>query len=56
MLKKIDSFQKAINNLGPFKARVIKQIKEYYRIGLTYSSNALEGNSKRSFTIARAFR
>ena len=24
---------------------IVKQIQEYYRIGLTYSSNALEGNT-----------
>ena len=29
----------------PLDAYEVKQLKEYYRIGLTYSSNALEGNS-----------
>lgn len=29
----------------PLDAYEIKQLKEYFRIGLTYSSNALEGNS-----------
>jgi Fic family protein len=31
--------------LRPFPAETLKSLKEYYRIGLTYSSNALEGNS-----------
>lgn len=31
--------------LRPFPEETLKSLKEYYRIGLTYSSNALEGNS-----------
>jgi len=41
LLEEIDSLQKEINS---FKA-LSKQIKEYYRIEFTYSSNAIEGNS-----------
>ena len=37
--------QKEINKFRPLSRHMLKQIKQYYRIGLTYSSNALEGNS-----------
>ena len=35
----------AIKANRPFDEQVIKSLRCYYRIGLTYSSNALEGNS-----------
>ena len=41
----IDKIQKEINSYRPLTPHLRKQIKEYYRIGLTYSSNSLEGNS-----------
>jgi Fic family protein len=41
----IDELQKEINALRPLGDHLLKQIKGYYRVGLTYSSNALEGNS-----------
>ena len=41
----IDRLQKEINAFRPLPAGTIKQLKEYYRVGMTYSSNALEGNS-----------
>ncbi len=41
----IDQLQREINSLRPLEASLLKQIKEYYRVGLTYSSNAIEGNS-----------
>ncbi len=40
-----DKLQEMIRAHRPLDAYEIKQLKEYYRIGLTYSSNALEGNS-----------
>jgi len=45
LFAEIDKLQKNINKHRPINAGLIKQIREYYRIGLTYSSNALEGNS-----------
>lgn len=45
IFKEIDDFQKKINSLRPLQEFELNQIREYYRIGLTYSSNALEGNS-----------
>lgn len=43
--REIDRIKKEIDNRRPFKSEMLEKIKEYYRIGLTYSSNALEGNS-----------
>jgi len=34
-----------IDSLRPLTKKQLNELKEYYRIGLTYSSNALEGNS-----------
>ncbi len=45
ILQEIDKLQSEINEFRPLDAHLRSQIKEYYRIGLTYSSNALEGNS-----------
>ena len=45
ILSKVDEAQVKINALRPFSNEMNHQIKEYFRIGLTYSSNALEGNS-----------
>jgi len=45
LLKEIDKLQDEINKYRPLDKRLIEQQKEYFRIGLTYSSNALEGNS-----------
>jgi Fic family protein len=44
-LKKIDDLKSRIDAHRPIDRHLLKQIKEYFRIGLTYSSNALEGNS-----------
>lgn len=45
ILRKIDLFQKEINTLRPLEGEILEQIKDYYRVGLTWTSNALEGNS-----------
>jgi Fic family protein len=44
-LLKIDQRQQEIQALKPLNKAELQQLKEYYRISLTYSSNALEGNS-----------
>ena len=44
-LEKLDLYQNAINELRPFEGEMLGQIKDFYRIGLTWTSNALEGNS-----------
>ncbi len=44
-LQKIDQLKAQIDALKPLSKNELAQLKEYYRIGLAYSSNALEGNS-----------
>ena len=41
----IDKLQEKIELFRPLNKALLKQIKEYYRISLTYSSNRIEGNS-----------
>ena len=43
--KRVDDLKAAIDVVRPFEGHMLKQIKAYYRIGLTWTSNALEGNS-----------
>lgn len=43
--EKIDAAQAKINDLRPFEGHMLKQLQDYYRVGLTWSSNALEGNT-----------
>lgn len=43
--EEIDKLQAEINKRRPLDVHLLEQIKEYFRIGLTYASNALEGNS-----------
>ena len=45
IFKEIDALQSEIISYRPLEAPLIKQLKEYYKIGLTYSSNAIEGNT-----------
>lgn len=45
LLEEIDRLQKEISKLKPFSPKNIRGLKDYFKIGLTYSSNALEGNS-----------
>src|ERR1700722_10684193 len=45
IFKEIDVLQEEINALYPSNESERNQLKEYFRVGLTYSSNALEGNS-----------
>ena len=45
LYSRIDEYQALIDVLRPFEGDMLKQLKNYYRIGLTWSSNALEGNT-----------
>lgn len=45
LFKEIDALQKEIHSYRPFDKTLLQQIRKYYKIGLTYSSNALEGNT-----------
>jgi len=42
---KIDKLKIAIDKIRPFEGGTLEQLRAYYRVGLTYSSNALEGNT-----------
>lgn len=44
-IQQVDEQQKKINQLRPLNQEALLQLREYYRIGLTYSSNAIEGNT-----------
>lgn len=44
-LQRCDELKKKLDVLRPFPEETLKSLREYYRVGLTYSSNALEGNS-----------
>lgn len=45
LLQTAEKLRDRVIALRPFPNETLKSLKEYYRIGLTYSSNALEGNS-----------
>lgn len=44
-ITEIDELQEQVKIFRPIDKAHLKQIKEYYRIGLTYSSNRIEGNT-----------
>ena len=43
--EKIDRYKAVIDELRPFEEPVLRQLRDYYRVGLAWSSNALEGNT-----------
>lgn len=45
IFKKIDNLKKTIDKARPFEQPLLIQLQNYYRVGLTYTSNALEGNT-----------
>lgn len=44
-LNKIDALKSVLDGYRPFPDHVVKQLRDYYRIGLTYTSNSIEGNT-----------
>lgn len=44
-LEKCDQQKEKIRSYRPFSQELSKQLKDHYKIALTYSSNALEGNT-----------
>ena len=42
LLKRIDEYKKLIDTKRPLKPEEVKELDDYFRIGTTYSSNALE--------------
>lgn len=45
LLQKADSYKKKISSARPLAKEELKSLDDYFRIGFTYSSNALEGNT-----------
>lgn len=45
LIEKTDAIKSALDGYRPFSDHIVRQLKDYYRIGLTYSSNAIEGNT-----------
>ena len=45
LLAKIDGQQKRINEMRPLADETVTSLRNYYKIGLTWSSNAMEGNT-----------
>ena len=45
ILEQIDQYKAALDKERPFEGEMLKQLRDYYRIGLTWSSNAIEGNT-----------
>ena len=45
IFNKADEYKKIIQAARPLKLAEIKELDAYFKIGLTYSSNAIEGNT-----------
>ncbi len=45
LLQQIDRYAKAIGERRPLTPEEVKELDAYFRVGTTYTSNALEGNS-----------
>ncbi len=42
---KVDQYKNEIDRHRPFEGHLLKELQDYYRVDLTYTSNALEGNT-----------
>jgi Fic family protein len=45
LLKRIDDMRETINEKRPLSVEEVAELRKFYRLGLTWSSNALEGNT-----------
>jgi len=45
LLQRIDEYKRLMDSRRPLAPQELKGLDDYYRIGLTYTSNALEGNT-----------
>lgn len=45
LIKKIDENQLLINQNRPFEQKAVTNLRDYYKIGFVYASNALEGST-----------
>lgn len=44
-MNRVDSYKAAIDAARPFGGDTLRELRDYYKIGLTWSSNAIEGNT-----------
>jgi len=44
-LEQCEALKKELDGLRPLDSHIINELKRYYRVSLTYTSNALEGNT-----------
>ena len=44
-LERVHAMKSVLDSYRPFPEHVVQQLRDYYRIGLTYTSNAIEGNT-----------
>ena len=45
LFSKADAYKSRIDKVRPLSEKEAKNLAEYFRVGLTYSSNAIEGNT-----------
>ena len=45
LLQRIDEYKKLMDSRRPLAPQELQELDNYYRVGLTYTSNALEGNT-----------
>jgi len=45
LLAKVDGRQRRINEMRSLASETVTSLRNYYKIGLTWSSNAMEGNT-----------
>lgn len=45
LFEKIDNNKALLDTVRPLEGEMLKQTRDYYRVGLTWSSNAIEGNT-----------
>jgi len=44
-IKLIEEYKEKIALFQPFEGNMLRQLRDYFRVGLTYTSNAIEGNT-----------
>lgn len=44
-IERVENNQRIINQYRPLQGKALEQVRDYYRVSLTYTSNALEGNT-----------
>lgn len=44
-IKRVEQYKKEIEKCRPFEGELLEQVKNFYRVSTTWSSNALEGNT-----------